>query len=60
MNSIKDKIDWKFFNLLLDKLTEYEDIGHETEIYISVYVPKIQHHKKILFYKMFKTLILLD
>lgn len=30
--SIKDKIDWKLFNFLLDKLTEYEDAGYVIRI----------------------------
>lgn len=33
----KDKIDWKRFNSLCDKLTKYEDKGYVVNIRISVY-----------------------
>jgi len=48
---LKDKINWKFFNFLLDKLTKFEDSGYETEMYISLYVPKFKTHRKVMIYK---------
>ncbi len=32
----KDKIDWKFYNYLIDRFTDYEDLGYVMLIDISV------------------------
>ena len=39
----KDKIDWKLYNFILDKITKYEDMGINCAVY--VYIPGLKENK---------------
>ena len=58
---LKDKIDWKFFNALMDKLTKYEDRGIDCSLTVYLYSRKTRlrlveySHYKLLYSSLVST-----